>query len=138
MTTKNGHNHAEAFMLMTYQCEKCGAKEIIWNSRDGVTPMFGSTCRQEFCNGETSHVNWQNDVYAPDHKPAAGERIWRDGTLDMMRAIKRRMVESNPEYLSDEAKKDISGFIEKIARDEHGEGGWPALVEAHTGEVDGL
>ena len=32
------HNHKEAYMLMNYRCE-CGHHELIWNSRDGVTPF---------------------------------------------------------------------------------------------------
>ncbi len=133
------HKHTEAFMLMTYKCEECGTVEIIWNSRDGVTPFMGPTCNRGACVGATLHENWSGDVYAPDYKPSVGERIWRDGTLDMMRDIKRRMVECNSEYLSDEAKQDIEAFIEKIAIEEHeSQPGWPALIEAHTGKVDGL
>lgn len=138
-------NHKEAFMLMQYQCLKCSAIEIIWNSRDGVTPFSGPSCRSEGfrpdenCGEETRHINWDRDVYAPDYKPQVGERIWRDGTLDMMRDIKRRMVERSPEYLTDDMLVDgVDAFIEKIAISEHGEGGWPALVDAHTGKVDGL
>lgn len=133
------HDHKEAYMLMKYQCEVCGAVEIIWNSRDGVTPFMGPVCIRGQCGGVTRHVDWEKDVYAPDFKPGIGTRIWRDGTLDMMRDIMKRRVEQNPEYLSDEAKQDISGFIEKLARAEHeSQSGWPALVEAHTGQVDGL
>ncbi len=139
MLTKNGHTYGEAFMLMTYQCEKCKSVERIWNSRDGVTPFMGPTCRSEDCEGATQHINWEEDLYAPDHKPIAGERIWRDGTLDMMRDIKRKMVTKWPEYLTEEMKAEgLDVFIERIAVEEHGEGGWPALVDAHTGVVDGL
>ncbi len=145
MTTKNGHTYAEAFMLMTYQCEKCGAKEIVWNSRDGVTPFMGPECRafndsrERQCGGATQHVDWQNDVYKPDYRPIIGDRIWRDGTLDMMRAIKKKMVNSNSQYITKEMEAEgISAFIERIAVEEHGEGGWPALVDAHSGSVYGL
>lgn len=31
-------NHKEAYLLMNYRCE-CGHHELIWNSRDGVTPF---------------------------------------------------------------------------------------------------
>lgn len=85
-----GHNHGEAFMLMAYACE-CGHREVIWNSRDGVTP-FGATCPS--C-GKPSlrHVDWQRDVYAPDHKLHKGQRFWRDGTPDEAEAIMRRRIE---------------------------------------------
>ena len=34
------YKHAEAYCLMKYKCEKCGKTEILWNSRDGVTPFM--------------------------------------------------------------------------------------------------
>lgn len=88
--TKHGHDHGEAFMLMTYAC-KCGHRETIWNSRDGVTP-FCMGCPS--C-GEMSlqHIDWRSDVYAPDHKPHRGQRFWRDGTPDEAEAIMRRRIE---------------------------------------------
>ena len=135
-------NHKEAFMLMTYQCEKCKEVETIWNSRDGVTPFIGPTCRRlnnartKQCGGETQHVNWSGDVYVPWYKPEPGERIWRDGTLDMMQDIMRKRVEQHSEYLDEEQKADLPGFIETLAREEHeSHAGWPVLVEAHTGQV---
>jgi len=40
--TPLGHRHVEAFCLMHYACD-CGHHEVIWNSRDGVTP-FTAPC----------------------------------------------------------------------------------------------
>ena len=90
MKTEHGHNHGEAFMLMTYAC-KCGHREVIWNSRDGVTP-FCMGCPS--C-GELSlqHINFRGDIYAPDHKTHPGQRFWRDGTPDEAEAIMRRRIE---------------------------------------------
>ena len=52
------YNHAEAYCLMKYKCEKCGTVETIWNSRDGVTP-FIINC--EKCNGHMQHiVSWDD------------------------------------------------------------------------------
>lgn len=62
MTLK--YEHAEAFCLMWYGC-KCGHRERIWNSRDGVTP-FGMGCPS--CGGSMSHVDWQKDILAPQHQ----------------------------------------------------------------------
>jgi hypothetical protein len=93
MTThprEHGHKHGEAFMLMAYACV-CGHRETIWNSRDGVTP-FGTGCPS--CGKpELRHVEWQRDVYAPDHKLHRGQRFWRDGTPDEAEAIMRRRIE---------------------------------------------
>jgi len=71
------HKHPEAFALMQYESNDGSVREVIWNSRDGVTP-FGVTAR----DGETSlrHVRWHEDRYAPDHKPALGERMFVDLT----------------------------------------------------------
>ena len=67
----------EAFCLMTYQCNKCGKTEEIYNSRDGVTP-FGIGCR--FCDGIASHVNWQYDLQDPNFTPPPGMRVFADYT----------------------------------------------------------
>src|SRR5438128_138761 len=54
--TKHGHIHGEAFMLMWYECRGCGARERVWNSRDGVTP-FGMGCAS--CGTDNMlHTNW--------------------------------------------------------------------------------
>jgi hypothetical protein len=82
-------NHKEAFCLMWYAC-KCGHRERIWNSRDGVTP-FGCTCPS--CAGIMDHVNWRDDEPAPNHKLTVGQRFWRDGTPNEAEAIMRRRLE---------------------------------------------
>jgi len=72
--TSRGHGHAEAFCLMRYECRDCDHQEIIWNSRDGVTP-FMMQCPA--CWGtEMVHVDWSDDEYAPDHVPTAGQGVW--------------------------------------------------------------
>lgn len=123
-----GHNHGEAFMLMTYACDHCGHLETIWNSRDGVTPFCIEcpSCGQMKCQ----HVDWQRDTYAPDHKPHRGQRFWRDGTPDEAEAIMRRRIAS----LSDEhpVDKDREAELIKYAREGEGEfrKGWPMLDRA--------
>lgn len=73
MTTT--YKHKEAFCLMLYR-DSQGNEEIIWNSRDGVTP-FIVTSKQGY---EAQHVEWRKDKFAPDHKPQPGDRIFTDGT----------------------------------------------------------
>jgi len=71
--TEHGDVHVEAFCLMWYACP-CGHRERYWNSRDGITP-FGTLCPS--CGKpEMKHVDWNRDTYAPDHKPAIGQRQW--------------------------------------------------------------
>ena len=68
-----GHNHAEAFCLMKYRCQKCGHGEVIWNSRDGVTP-FTVGCPE--CPDAMVHVDFASDRYSPDHKPRNGDLVF--------------------------------------------------------------
>lgn len=88
------HTFGEAFKLMTYACA-CGHQEVVWNSRNGVTP-FGMTCPS--C-GQASlqHINWRGDVHAPEHKLHRGQRFWRDGTPDEAETIMRRRLEKSKE-----------------------------------------
>lgn len=97
----HGHVQGEAFMLMQYECSPsdtsrfggpppkpaCGNVEIVWNSRDGVTP-YVIDCRH--CGGQARHVRWHADLYAPDHRPAVGERVFVD--LNPERALEKRKV----------------------------------------------
>lgn len=70
-------NHAEAFKLMKYQTDDGSEWEIIWNSRDGVTPF----CVESRGGKEMTHVNWDQDVITPiDYKPAPGTRMFVDAT----------------------------------------------------------
>ncbi|WP_342049919.1 MULTISPECIES: hypothetical protein [unclassified Cupriavidus] len=71
--TARGHHHVEAFCLMQYACP-CGHAEVMWNSRDGVTP-FSLACPS--CGqANLHHVKFRGDVYAPKHVPHDGQRVW--------------------------------------------------------------
>jgi len=73
---KKKYNHGEAFCLMKYQSDDGTEQEIIWNSRDGVTPMVIT-----MKSGKTgTHVDWYNDKCVPDHVPSPGDRIFIDLT----------------------------------------------------------
>ena len=129
--TKHGHVHGEAFMLMTYACE-CGHRETIWNSRDGVTP-FAANCPS--C-GKPSlrHVDWQRDVYAPDHKLHKRQRFWRDGTGDEAEAIMRRRIDMMKDKYALEP-----GQAERLIREARDgtdasefRKGWP-MIDWHNG-----
>ncbi len=123
---KHGHAFGEAFMLMWYSCE-CGHREQIWNSRDGVTP-FALSCPK--CGGMLSHVQWRNDIYAPNHKLQPGQRFWRDGTPDEAEAIMRRRIERmqeafpcTPEQASELISQARGGTAHEF------QAGWPMLDE---------
>jgi hypothetical protein len=83
------YNHAEAFCLMQYRCEKCGSTETLWNSRDGVTP-FIVACRK--CKGHMQHINWHQDKRVLDYFPEPGMRIFTDLTKQIANIEYRVLV----------------------------------------------
>lgn len=91
--TARGHHHAEAFCLMWYAC-KCGHQERIWNSRDGVTPFCAlcPSCGSPDEMGTLQHVRWRDDLYAPEHEPTHGQRIWIDMTREAAEAYVDRRI----------------------------------------------
>ncbi len=86
--------HVEAYALMWYAC-RCGHRERIWNSRDGVTPFGGllcPSCNEKGLEGGLSHVEFYKDMPDPKHKLADGQRFFRDGTAgDAIAIIKNRI-----------------------------------------------
>ena len=127
--TERGHQHVEAFCLMQYRCKTCNHNEIIWNSRDGVTP-FGTACPS--C-GEASlfHANFSMDRYAPDHKPHNGQRVWVSMTLERARAFARRRVLS---FKKPGEETEI--VIDAVANDLYRDGTGPDLrIEGYTEEI---
>lgn len=113
--TAHGHDHVEAFCLMKYRADD-GEEEILWNSRDGVTP-FMIRLRS---GKEASHVEWHLDKYAPDYIPPVGSRIFADLTEEKAREMVRERVEElwnhseYPAHAYFESKKD---FEEALTRD---------------------
>ena len=89
MVNKHGHKHAEAFNLMKYRSEDGTEEEIIWNSRDGVTP-FSLTLKS---GKPATHVEWDKDVYVPDYVPKPGDRIFIDLTLEKALEYARRNLQ---------------------------------------------
>ena len=76
--TPHGHRHAEAYMMMTYAArDGSGDSELIWNSRDGVTP-FVTHLRDG--RPATHRAAPATDCYDPGYVPHPGERVWADMT----------------------------------------------------------
>ncbi len=116
--TPRGHLHVEAFHLMWYACP-CGHRERYWNSRDGVTP-FGSECPS--CGDWTlQHVWWNQDTYAPDHKPTVGQRVWITMTLERAETIARRRLQ----LMAGEVEQSM---LKRVADSFFNEGDAPDLV----------
>lgn len=118
--------HGEAFMLMLYECKECPEREILWNSRDGVTP-FGIGCRQ--CGGLLQHVAWKSDLRAPDYKPQPGQRFFRDGTPDEAESIMRERIDRMKGTAYEVTDENYRKELLAAARSGDGEfrKGWPTI-----------
>lgn len=95
--TKTEYKHFEAFMHMWYATDDGRERELIWNSRDGVTPF----CERSRSGKEMTHVNWNQDSREPGYKPKAGDRIFVDATRELLGDAAKAYVEKywdNPEY----------------------------------------
>jgi hypothetical protein len=103
----------EAFCLMWYAC-KCGHRERIWNSRDGVTP-FGMACPS--CKEPTlQHVDWKLDEYAPNHAPAVGQRVWISMSRDRAMEIAKRTL-ARMSAVREFSPDDLTRVAESIFND---------------------
>lgn len=123
------HLHGEAFKLMKYECQNCDHKEILWNSRDGVTPfMIG--CRN--CEkGMMQHIDWHKDQYEPSHELKPGQRFFRDGTKeDAIRIMERRIKMFNDKGQPIDQETEYA--LMRTAKDQTGEfqPGWPTIDTA--------
>lgn len=98
---KKQYNHTEAFCVMSYRCEKCKYNELLWNSRDGVTP-FIINCTK--CNGMMQHVCWEKDRCIPNFKPFKGMRIFIDLTKTEWKAYVKKMINRQWNTLSPMSK----------------------------------
>jgi len=94
---KGKHIQKETFCLMKYKCEKCLKEELIWNSRDGVTPFaIGcSFCKREGSeHGTMQHIDWSGDKYLPDYFPKFGERVFITMPKEILQLIVKARVEA--------------------------------------------
>lgn len=115
----DAYHHKEAYCLMEYRCKACGISEILWNSRDGVTPLYiASRC----CGGEAVHVNWQNDQCVPGFQPPLGSRVFRDiSPLEAGEAMRQRIEFMRGQYpISDADVERLVAQAEEAAREQPG------------------
>jgi hypothetical protein len=106
---------------MQYKCEHCGKVEVLWNSRDGVTP-FGISC--SLCvRGSMFHINWEEDKYEPKYIPIEGQRIFVDMPIEIKHVFVRKRIDKlweHPDFPmreyygnKDEAFEALSNGTEK-------------------------
>ncbi len=119
------HRYGEAYMLMWYICKSCRAREMIWNSRDGVTP-FGINCPS--CGEIMNHVDWNSDRYEPNHQLNGDQRFFRDGTPDEAETIIRARIErlQNHYPLSDQEQEQLVKSC-RSGKEHEFQQGWPIL-----------
>lgn len=123
------YRHAEAYCLMTYRSDDGTEEEVIWNSRDGVTP-FAITLR----SGKSArHVDWHLDRRVPDYQPKPGERMFVDLTPERARQAAERNVDT---YLAGEARESLlaqfgsrDAAIQSLAASYLERAGSPDLIE---------
>ena len=119
------YEHKEAFALMIYMCDVCGTKEVVWNSRDGVTP-FGTNCPS--CGRSYTHHFFGADECAPNHKLHKYQKFWRDGTEAEARAILIRRCKDFRSQGYDMGGVDDKTFIEEVlSTGTEFPVGWPKL-----------
>lgn len=121
---KRSHRHVEAYCLMQYEDTVTGEIEIIWNSRDGVTP-FVITSKN---GNEARHINWNQDLYNKDYLPVPGERIFVDMTESLARESAEKLVEKNwnvieaGDHFQDMSRQEIVDYYSEF------EPGQPCLI----------
>ena len=129
-------SHPEGFCLMRYQDQVTQEVEVIWNSRDGVTPF----CITSKAGNESRHATWDRDQWAPDHKPKPGDRLFADLTIDKARVYAQRQVAQwwdHPEYPMRERFDSQTEAVAAIATGMLEPAGQPDLVVVgHDGDWD--
>jgi len=76
-TEPRRYAHVEAFCLMRYASDDRNTQELVWNSRDGVTPFV---IQSKDGTTELTHIDWKQDQCLPDYRPQSGDRIFVDMT----------------------------------------------------------
>ena len=122
----NGHQHAEAFCLMTYATDDRTLVEVIWNSRDGVTP-FGV---RSVDGREMTHIDWHRDNYAPDFIPQPGQRVFGDLTRARAERLATERAElwwDHPDYPMSRMFDTKAEAAASLSAEYYGEGNHPAV-----------
>jgi hypothetical protein len=108
------YNHPEAFCLMKYCCQECGCEEILWNSRDGVTP-FCIPCRE--CGGDMFHIDWRSDERATEYIPVHGQRIFVDMPEELKAPIARQRMSSMDGTKFEKTGKSRKALLDELIHD---------------------
>lgn len=126
------YQHGEAYCLMTYRADDGSETEVVWNSRDGVTPFVISLRSGK----PASHVNWHLDERMPeDWLPPPGMRVFVDLTEERARELalaNARRFWNDPGYPASQTGRwaSVEAMADDLARAYLEQPGQPDLVEA--------
>lgn len=124
------HRHPEAFCLMQYQSDDGTETEVIWNSRDGVTPFIVTLPSGK----QATHVRWGEDVrVSVTMARALGVRWFVDATRENMVDAALEWVEKywdHPDYPISRRWSTKREAIDFTLDSWVGEGGHPTLIDA--------
>jgi hypothetical protein len=127
------YKYGEAFKLMLYRCDFGCHTELLWNSRDGVTP-FGIRSRDEV--HPMLHWGWNRDIPAPTHVPQIGDRIFVSMTQERAAIHAVTYVDriwDAPKHPASRfghwaSKAEAIGYFAAKFYSEHGKGESPDIV----------
>lgn len=123
MQQSNGFQHKEAFCLMNYRCQRCNQVELLWNSRDGVTP-FIVRCAQPECKGEMQHIDFWRDRPVGELSNEAN-RVFINLTREAAKAIAEQIVKHHEEQTGEPAHRDM---LRELTESYYGGGIQPHVV----------
>lgn len=109
-----------AYPLMIYKCSSCLHMEIIWNSRDAVTPFFVECSRCDEL--KMSHTAWEQDSsVGVEYVPDDNTRVFVDMTLERADQHLEEFVERSGQqefFASEEGKIALGKLRKAILNDE--------------------
>lgn len=122
------YKHPEAFCLMRYRNERTNEIEVLWNSRDGVTPF---TISSPDNTATMVHVDWSRDERRPDHVPAPGQRVFVTITIERARASAwNRLAVRGADLRAHFKNLSDAEIVDYLAKEymEWGGGGGPVVI----------
>jgi len=118
------YQHAEAFCLMQYETKDKLLREVVWNSRDGVTP-FGFDSDKGL--GTLYHVDFKLDRCLPNYTPVKGQLVFVNATPELVMPKVHERVEQSW-AVAKERFNSKREMIQYLVRDWVGDGDRPFVI----------
>lgn len=116
------YENGSAYCLMLYACSSCLHREVLWNSRDGIT-AFSIVCPT--CGKTTlSHSQFAHDWCVPEHVPHEGQRVWIDMTKERATELAQIQIKQRESL----GAHVLPGIRRKLILSHYLEGAGPDLV----------